>query len=52
VVEDAGDASPAIGAWATEKGLKLETAEPYLPPFDDVFVELVGRLNDDEPNGD
>jgi ABC-2 type transport system ATP-binding protein len=52
VVEDAGDASPAIGAWATEKGLTLETAEPYLPPFDDVFVELVGRLNDDEPNGD
>ncbi|HJU52716.1 MAG TPA: ABC transporter ATP-binding protein [Acidimicrobiia bacterium] len=50
VVEDAGEVSPAIGTWAKEKGLELETAEPYLPPFDDVFVELVGRLSDDEPN--
>jgi ABC-2 type transport system ATP-binding protein len=48
VVKDAGDASPAVGAWATERGLELETAEPYLPPFDDVFVELVGRLHKDE----
>ncbi len=50
VVEDAGDVSPEIGTWAKEKGLELESAEPYLPPFDDVFVELVGRLNDEEPN--
>jgi ABC-2 type transport system ATP-binding protein len=48
VVEDAGDASPAVGGWATERGLELETAEPYLPPFDDVFVELVGRLDQGE----
>ncbi|HJQ95288.1 MAG TPA: ABC transporter ATP-binding protein [Acidimicrobiia bacterium] len=47
-VEDAGDASPALGAWATERGLELESAEPYLPPFDDVFVELVGRLHEGE----
>ncbi|MGH8959196.1 MAG: ABC transporter ATP-binding protein [Acidimicrobiia bacterium] len=47
VVEDAGDASPAIGTWAGEQGLELESAEPYSPPFDDVFVELVGRLNGD-----
>ncbi|HEY3427852.1 MAG TPA: ABC transporter ATP-binding protein, partial [Acidimicrobiia bacterium] len=46
IVEDAGDASPALGAWATERGLEVESAEPYLPPFDDVFVELVGRLHE------
>ena len=51
VVEDAGDASPVIGTWAGEQNLGLESAEPYSPPFDDVFVELVGRLNGDDSNG-
>jgi ABC-2 type transport system ATP-binding protein len=44
-VEDAGDAIPDIAEWAGDQGLTLESAEPYSPPFDDVFVELIGRLN-------
>jgi hypothetical protein len=45
LVEDAGDAIPDIAEWAGDQGLTLESAEPYSPPFDDVFVELIGRLN-------
>jgi ABC-2 type transport system ATP-binding protein len=44
VVPDAGEASPRVSDWAAGEGLEIESIEPYLPPFDDVFVELVGRL--------
>ena len=44
IVDDAGDAAADIGEWASSSGLTLEAVEPYLPPFDDVFVELVSRL--------
>lgn len=43
VVDDAGTAVPALMEWATGEGLKVETIEEYLPPFDDVFVELLRR---------
>ena len=46
VVDDAGTAGPAIVKWAHERGVELEETEPYLPPFDDVFVELVANLSD------
>lgn len=48
VVEDAGSAAPEIGAWAEQRGLGVEKIEPYLPPFDDVFVELVSKLQNGE----
>ena len=32
-------------AWATEAGVEIESVEPYLPAFDDVFVELVTKLH-------
>ena len=44
VVDDAGEVSPRVTAWATEAGVEVESVEPYLPPFDDVFVELVSNL--------
>ena len=31
-------------AWATDAGVEIESVEPYLPAFDDVFVELVSKL--------
>jgi ABC-2 type transport system ATP-binding protein len=48
VVEDAGEASPQVTAWATDAGLEIESVEPYLPAFDDVFVELVNKLTNGE----
>lgn len=44
VVDDAGSAAPDITAWASENGHEIESVERHLPPFDDVFVELVHRL--------
>jgi ABC-2 type transport system ATP-binding protein len=50
VVADAGEVSPQVTAWATEAGVEVESVEPYLPAFDDVFVELVTQLTKpDEP---
>ncbi|HEY7565075.1 MAG TPA: ABC transporter ATP-binding protein [Acidimicrobiia bacterium] len=48
IVEDAGDATGALTGWAAEAEVDFETIEPVLPPFDDVFVELVSRLDVDE----
>jgi hypothetical protein len=28
--------------------VEIEKTEPYLPPFDDVFVELVATLDGDQ----
>ncbi|HKY47132.1 MAG TPA: ABC transporter ATP-binding protein [Acidimicrobiia bacterium] len=44
VVADAGEASPQVTAWASEAGVEIESVEPYLPAFDDVFVELITKL--------
>ena len=51
VVDDAGSAALEIGSWAEQRHLELEKVEPYLPPFDDVFVELVSRLQNGEEPG-
>ena len=54
VVDDAGDISSTVTDWARERGLTLERSEAYLPPFDDVFVELVAAARDrtEEPDSD
>lgn len=41
VVHDAGEAAPLVTDWASSDGAEIESIEPFLPPFDDVFVELV-----------
>ena len=48
IVVDAGEASPAVVDWATAADLTIQSIEPYLPPFDDVFVEIVTRVASDE----
>ena len=41
VVADAGEVPSTLDDWASERGLEMERSEAHLPPFDDVFVELV-----------
>jgi ABC-2 type transport system ATP-binding protein len=50
-VEDAGDVSPIISSWALDRGVEVESVDQFLPPFDDVFVELVSRLAPAPENG-
>ncbi len=47
VVDDAGDVFSTIDDWASQRGLDLERSEAFLPPFDDVFVELVNAAQKD-----
>jgi ABC-2 type transport system ATP-binding protein len=51
VVDDAEPALPAINSWAEKHEVRLNRSETYLPPFDDVFVELVSRLDQPEEAG-
>jgi ABC-2 type transport system ATP-binding protein len=41
VVDRANKAIPALLEWCKNEYVPVETIEEYLPPFDDVFVELV-----------
>jgi ABC-2 type transport system ATP-binding protein len=43
IVDEASTAMPALMDWTKERDVELESIEEYLPPFDDVFVELVKR---------
>ncbi len=52
VVEDAETATPAINQWAGDHGLELVRNERYLAAFDDVFVELVDKLDGGETDDD
>lgn len=45
VVTESESATPSVTAWADGRGLELTRTEAYLPPFDDVFVELVSKLD-------
>ncbi len=44
VVDDAGDVIPQLTTWAAAQGVEIDSIEQYLPPFDDVFVELINEL--------
>jgi ABC-2 type transport system ATP-binding protein len=41
IVDEASTAMPALLDWSKAQNLMVESIEEYLPPFDDVFVELV-----------
>lgn len=48
VVDEGSTAMPALLDWCKERQVAVESIEQYLPPFDDVFVELVkGETNHD-----
>jgi ABC-2 type transport system ATP-binding protein len=42
-VADAAQAIPELVAWCRERGLGLEGIEPFVPEYDEVFVEVVQR---------
>ena len=44
VVDDASTAIPALLDWCRQEYVTVDSIEEYLPPFDDVFVELVREL--------
>jgi ABC-2 type transport system ATP-binding protein len=46
VLGDVGDPSSTIAGWAGGRDLDVERSEAFLPPFDDVFVELVAAAQD------
>ncbi|MCG3209119.1 MAG: putative multidrug ABC transporter ATP-binding protein YbhF [Anaerolineae bacterium] len=41
IVDQANTAIPALLEWCQQEYVPVESVEEYLPPFDDVFVELV-----------
>jgi ABC-2 type transport system ATP-binding protein len=43
IVDEASTAIPALLEWTQKNDLTIASIEEYLPPFDDVFVELVTR---------
>jgi len=43
VVEEAAVALPELTTWLAAREIEITQAEEYLPPYDDVFVELVER---------
>lgn len=44
VVTSASDVSPKITSWSSQNGNRIESVDQHLPPFDDVFVELIDQL--------
>jgi hypothetical protein len=48
VVDDASTAIPALIEWLKQQNIPVERVEEYLPPYDDVFVELVKDQVKDE----
>jgi len=41
IVNQASTATPELMEWANQQNIKLKTVEEYMPPFEDVFVELI-----------
>jgi ABC-2 type transport system ATP-binding protein len=44
VVDEAATALPELAAWLSARDVEVVGAEEHLPPYDDVFVELVERF--------
>lgn len=43
IVDEASTAMPLLIEWTRNHGVAMDAIEEFLPPFDDVFVELVKR---------
>jgi len=41
IVDQASTATPELMGWAHQQNINVKTVEEYMPPFEDVFVELV-----------
>jgi ABC-2 type transport system ATP-binding protein len=47
-VEDADPVIPRLQQWLVDRGIRIESVDRYLPPFDDVFVNLVQSTGPNE----
>jgi ABC-2 type transport system ATP-binding protein len=47
-VEDADPVIPRLQQWLVDRGVRIESVDRYLPPFDDVFVNLVQSTGPNE----
>ncbi|HZD55419.1 MAG TPA: ABC transporter ATP-binding protein, partial [Anaerolineales bacterium] len=45
IVDEASTDIPLVIEWAKQRDVEIESVEEYLPGFDDVFVELIGKEN-------
>jgi ABC-2 type transport system ATP-binding protein len=43
IVEEGGSAVPTLLNWLQEHNIAVEGVEEFVPPFDDVFIEIVQR---------
>ena len=43
IVDEASTAMPVLTHWANDAGVGLEAIEEIVPPFDDVFVQIVSK---------
>jgi ABC-2 type transport system ATP-binding protein len=50
-VHDADRVIPPLQRWLDERGVRVESIDRYLPPFDDVFVKLVEAEGPTELSG-
>lgn len=41
IVDQASTATPELMGWAQEQNIQVQAVQEYMPPFEDVFVELV-----------
>jgi len=41
IVDEASTAIPDLISWCNENGLSTESVSEYVPPFDDVFVQII-----------
>jgi hypothetical protein len=41
IVNQASGDTPQLMAWAQRQNIRVKTVEEYMPPFEDVFVELM-----------
>lgn len=48
VVDEASTAMPALLDWCRAQNLTIESIQEFLPPFDDVFVNLIHRYSQND----
>jgi ABC-2 type transport system ATP-binding protein len=48
IVDEASTATPRLMEWAQAQAIDVESLEEHLPPFDDVFVELIEKKRETE----
>lgn len=48
IVDEASTATPRLMEWAQAQSIDVESLQEHLPPFDDVFVEIIEKKREKE----